>query len=118
MEDYMEPKPDRKSFLLRRLFYKRYPWIIKSSDGKIYEEKNGMLHHKILGVFEFLLYTPIFWFVLVEYFNYLGVVIFSFVSIAIIRFIIDFPIRSILYRYYKFEIIDEEEMKKYPWIKL
>jgi hypothetical protein len=113
----MNEKPDFKSYLLRQLSFKKYPWIIRAKDGFVYEEIKGKLHEQM---------RVIFWFIVSYILLHISYLTIPFIwggvkfllTVFIFPSIVMFLIISILYKISKFKIIEEERLEEYPEIKV
>ena len=117
----MNAKPDFKSYLLRQLSFKRYPWVIRAKDGCIYHEINGRIHGLIKLTISFIIFAVIFKHIFSVYFNdpYFWIIFaITFLLLFLLPIIVEITFGSLLYEISKFEIIDEERLKEYPGIKL
>jgi len=124
----MNAKPDYKSYILRQISYRRYPWIIKSKEGSIYEELNGYKHNRIKNIIKSIICNltflygsiKIYWHII--YMNdkrwIIIYITFALSVLIILPIIIEIAIGSLIYKKSKFEIIDVEKLEKYPGIKL
>jgi len=117
----MNAKPDFKSYMLRQLSFKRYPWVIRAKDGYFYEEIHGRLHNIITTVFHYIIGGAIFKNLVINNFaspNFWVFFVLTIIILAIMPFIYMITIGRLLFQFYKFEKIDEERLKEYPGIKL